>query len=78
MSINVRRLFLCMKYEIQQMLNQGSGAIVNNSSTVGLIGYPTDRSVEVVCFQPRLGNLKWLASLISPGKGIGDWLRHAS
>lgn len=36
MSINVRGVFLCMKYEIQQMLSQGSGAIVNNSSTVGL------------------------------------------
>jgi NAD(P)-dependent dehydrogenase (short-subunit alcohol dehydrogenase family) len=40
MSINVRGLFLCMKYEIQQMLNQGSGAIVNNSSTVGLFAFP--------------------------------------
>jgi NAD(P)-dependent dehydrogenase (short-subunit alcohol dehydrogenase family) len=29
-----------MKYEIQQMLNQGSGAIVNTSSVAGLIGYP--------------------------------------
>ena len=40
MSINVRGLFLCMKYEIQQMLTQGSGAIVNNSSMGGLIGFP--------------------------------------
>jgi NAD(P)-dependent dehydrogenase (short-subunit alcohol dehydrogenase family) len=40
MSINVRGLFLCMKYEIQQMLNQGSGVIVNNSSIGGLIAYP--------------------------------------
>jgi NAD(P)-dependent dehydrogenase (short-subunit alcohol dehydrogenase family) len=40
MSINVRGLFLCMKYEIQQMLKQGTGAIVNNSSMVGLIGSP--------------------------------------
>jgi NAD(P)-dependent dehydrogenase (short-subunit alcohol dehydrogenase family) len=39
MSINVRGLFLCMKYEIQQMLTQGSGAIVNNSSMGGLIGF---------------------------------------
>lgn len=38
--INVRGLFLCMKYEIQQMLKQGSGVIVNTSSTTGLIGYP--------------------------------------
>ena len=40
MSINVRGLFLCMKYEIQQMLSQESGAIVNNSSTNGLFGFP--------------------------------------
>jgi NAD(P)-dependent dehydrogenase (short-subunit alcohol dehydrogenase family) len=38
MAVNVRGLFLCMKYEIQQMLTQGSGAIVNNSSILGLIG----------------------------------------
>lgn len=40
MAINVRGLFLCMKYEIQQMLTQGSGAIVNNSATLGLFGMP--------------------------------------
>jgi NAD(P)-dependent dehydrogenase (short-subunit alcohol dehydrogenase family) len=37
MAINARGLFLCMKYEIQQMLTQGSGAIVNNSSMHGLV-----------------------------------------
>ena len=40
MSINVRGLFLCMKYEIQQMLNQESGVIINNSSMGGLIAFP--------------------------------------
>lgn len=40
MSINVRGLFLCMKYEIKQMLTQESGVIVNNSSMGGLIGFP--------------------------------------
>ncbi len=40
MSINVRGLFLCMKYEVQQMLGQGSGVIVNNSSMGGLIAFP--------------------------------------
>jgi NAD(P)-dependent dehydrogenase (short-subunit alcohol dehydrogenase family) len=39
MAINVRGLFLCMKYQIQQMLTQGSGAIVNNSSMGGIIGF---------------------------------------
>jgi NAD(P)-dependent dehydrogenase (short-subunit alcohol dehydrogenase family) len=38
MAINLRGMFLCMKYEIQQMLTQGSGVIINNSSAVGLVG----------------------------------------
>ncbi len=40
MSINVRGLFLSMKYELQQMVSQGLGVIVNNSSIGGLIGFP--------------------------------------
>ena len=40
MAINVRGLFLCMKYEIVQMLRQGGGVIVNNSSIAGLIALP--------------------------------------
>jgi NAD(P)-dependent dehydrogenase (short-subunit alcohol dehydrogenase family) len=40
MAINVRGLFLCMKYEIQQMLSQGSGAIVNTSAINGLVAFP--------------------------------------
>lgn len=40
MSINVRGLFLSMKYEIIQMLSQGDGVIVNNSSMGGLIAFP--------------------------------------
>lgn len=40
MAINVNGVFLSMKYEIAQMLKQGGGAIVNNSSIGGLIAYP--------------------------------------
>ncbi|WP_347566132.1 SDR family oxidoreductase [Scytonema sp. UIC 10036] len=39
MAINVRGLFLCMKYEIQQMMTQGSGVIINNSSVSGLVAF---------------------------------------
>jgi NAD(P)-dependent dehydrogenase (short-subunit alcohol dehydrogenase family) len=39
MAINMRGLFLCMKYEIHQMLTQGSGAIINNSSISGLFAF---------------------------------------
>jgi NAD(P)-dependent dehydrogenase (short-subunit alcohol dehydrogenase family) len=38
MNVNVKGVWLCMKYEIEQMLKQGGGAIVNTSSIGGLIG----------------------------------------
>ncbi len=41
MDINVTGVFLCMKYEIQEMLKTGGGAIVNNSSIGGQIGGTT-------------------------------------
>jgi NAD(P)-dependent dehydrogenase (short-subunit alcohol dehydrogenase family) len=37
-AINLRGVFNCMKYELQQMREQESGAIVNCSSIGGLIG----------------------------------------
>jgi len=37
-AINLTGVWLCMKYEIPQMLQQGSGAIVNTASVAGLIG----------------------------------------
>ena len=42
MNVNLRSVFLCMKYELQQMLQQGGEgyAIVNCSSIGGLIGMP--------------------------------------
>jgi NAD(P)-dependent dehydrogenase (short-subunit alcohol dehydrogenase family) len=37
-AINLRGVFLCMKYLVPIMLRQGGGAIVNTSSTAGLLG----------------------------------------
>src|SRR5712691_11405930 len=37
-AVNLTGVWLCMKYEIPQMLSQGSGAIVNTASVAGLIG----------------------------------------
>lgn len=39
-AINLRSVWLCMKYELLQMRRQKRGAIVNNSSIGGLIGIP--------------------------------------
>src|SRR4029453_12342934 len=40
MGVNVKGVWLSMKYEIPRMLEQGSGAIVNCSSVAGVIGFP--------------------------------------
>ena len=37
-ATNLTGVWLCMKYEIKQMLAQGSGAIVNTASIAGLVG----------------------------------------
>jgi NAD(P)-dependent dehydrogenase (short-subunit alcohol dehydrogenase family) len=38
MAINLKGVWLCLKYEIPQMLKQGGGAIVNTASVGGLVG----------------------------------------
>src|SRR5712692_4270827 len=38
-NIDLKGVWLCMKYEILQMLKQGGGAIVNTASVAGLVGF---------------------------------------
>ena len=38
-AINLKGVWLCMKYEIPQMLKQGGGTIVNSASIAGLVGF---------------------------------------
>jgi NAD(P)-dependent dehydrogenase (short-subunit alcohol dehydrogenase family) len=38
-AINLKGVWLCMKYEIPQMLKQGGGVIVNTASIAGLVGF---------------------------------------
>lgn len=38
-AINLKGIWLCMKYEIPEILKQGKGAIVNCASIAGLVGF---------------------------------------
>ena len=38
LAINLKGVWLCMKYQVSVMLKQGGGAIVNTASDAGLIG----------------------------------------
>jgi NAD(P)-dependent dehydrogenase (short-subunit alcohol dehydrogenase family) len=40
MNVNVKGVWLCMKYEIPQMIQRGAGSIVNMSSGASVIGIP--------------------------------------
>lgn len=39
-NTNLKGVWLCMKYEIPRMLENGGGAIVNTSSIAGLVAFP--------------------------------------
>ncbi len=38
-AVNLKGTYLCMKYEIKHMLENGGGSIVNMSSVAGLVGF---------------------------------------
>jgi NAD(P)-dependent dehydrogenase (short-subunit alcohol dehydrogenase family) len=40
-GINLTGVWLCMKYELQQMIKQGGGVIVNMASILGWVGFAT-------------------------------------
>lgn len=46
-GINLKGVWLCMKYEIPQMLRQGKGAIVNTASAAGLVAYDDRFSIYI-------------------------------
>lgn len=39
-TVNLKGVWLCLKYEVPHMLRQGGGSIVNTASVGGLVGVP--------------------------------------
>ncbi|QJU55645.1 SDR family oxidoreductase [Herbiconiux sp. KACC 21604] len=39
-GVNLRGVWLCLKYELEQMIPRGRGSIVNNASVAGVVGAP--------------------------------------
>ena len=68
MGVNVKGVWLSMKYEIPRMLEQGSGAIVNCSSVAGVIGFP-GIGIYIASKHAVIGLTK-TAALEFSGKGI--------
>jgi len=67
-DINLKGVWLCMKYEIPQMLKHGGGAIVNTSSVCGLIGNPN--LAAYVASKHGINGLTKVAALEYAKKGI--------
>jgi NAD(P)-dependent dehydrogenase (short-subunit alcohol dehydrogenase family) len=54
MNVNVKDVWLYMKYGIPQMMRSGGGAIVNMSSVAGVMGFP-QKSIYVASKHAVLG-----------------------
>ena len=60
-ATNLTGMWLCMKYEIPEMVKRGKGAIVNNGSVTGLVGAPG--AVANVCSKHDVTGLTKSAAL---------------
>jgi NAD(P)-dependent dehydrogenase (short-subunit alcohol dehydrogenase family) len=67
-EVNLNSVFYCMKYELQQMVKQGQGAIVNNSSILGAVGFAN--SAGYVAAKHGIVGLTKNAALEYSSKGI--------
>lgn len=86
-AVNLKGLWLCMKYEIPQLLRSGGGTIVNVASDVGLVGAPFGIAPYVASKHAVLGLTRAAAleyatcsiriNAICPGLTATDMMNHA-
>lgn len=68
MGVNLTGVWLCMKYQIPEMLKQNKGSIVNTSSVAGLVGFQS--SPAYVASKHALNGLTKTAALEYARMGI--------
>lgn len=56
-AVDFKGVWNCMKFEIEQMLKQGGGAIVNTSSQGGVMGFP-GQAAYIACKHAVIGLTK--------------------
>lgn len=67
-AVDLKGVWNCMRYEILQMLKQGSGTIVNTSSQGGVTGFP-GQAAYIACKHAVIG-LTRTAAIDYAAKGI--------
>lgn len=67
-NVNLKGVWLCMKYQIPMMLEQGSGVIINCASIAGLVGFP--ELPAYVASKHAIVGLTKTAALENAKKGI--------
>jgi NAD(P)-dependent dehydrogenase (short-subunit alcohol dehydrogenase family) len=67
-AVNLSSVFYCMKYQLAQMEKQGNGAIINNSSILGSVGFAN--SAGYVAAKHGVVGLTRNAALEYSSKGI--------
>lgn len=67
-AVDLKGVWNCMKYEIEQMLKQGGGTIVNTSSQGGITGFP-GQAAYISCKHAVIG-LTRTAAIDYAAKGI--------
>ena len=87
MNVNVKGIWLSMKYEIPEMIRTGGGAIVNTSSGAGVVGYPL-QPIYIASKHAVLGLTKSAAleyaksgiriNAVAPGGVETDMLKQAA
>ena len=67
-NVNLKGVWLCMKYQLPIMLEQGSGSIVNCASIAGLVGFPS--LAAYVASKHAIVGMTKTAALETAPKGI--------